>query len=602
MKNKLWRLWCAMSIILSSLGLAACSDSDDDDTQQVETKIVTTPAITFAAAGGSSDVVIQCSSTPELTPSVDWLTVTEQSSTSKTIKKFSVECAANATASERTAEISVAAPNFQGTISVSQGAGDVVLLVSDANVTVDGGGYLFTIYVKASSAPSITSSPSWLAFATPEVAPDGSYGIAVTAYKNYTSSTREAEVVISCGSSSVTVKVMQTSGSESSISGMPDDASLVAEYMGMGWVLGNQLDSHNNGVASETAWGNPACTQATMDAVRAAGFRTVRIPVTWLGRVGDAPDYTIDADWLNRVAEVVGYAENAGLNAIINIHHDGANSQYWLNIKDAATNATTNAAIEAKLKAMWTQIANKFADKGNFLIFELMNEIHDGSWGWGDNKTDGGAQYKVFNEWQQVCVDAIRATGGNNATRWIGVPSYCANPDLAVSNLVVPTDAAKHVMVAVHFYDPNEYTLTAKYTEWGHNASSSKKASWGDESNVTKIFKSLKTKFIDNGTAVYIGEMGNVNRSDSREEAFRKYYLEYVCKAAKTYGMPAIVWDNGATNYGNECHGYFNHATGEFIHDSKELCEIMVNAMENTDESYTLESVYNKTIESYITE
>ena len=103
-----------------------------------------------------------------------------------------------------------------------------------------------------------------------------------------------------------------------------------------------------------------------------AGFTSVRIPVTWLGYVGEAPDYTIDETYLNRVAEVVGYAESAGLNAIINIHHDGANSQYWLDIKDAATDETVNSAVKAQLAAMWTQIANRFADKGNFLVFEAI--------------------------------------------------------------------------------------------------------------------------------------------------------------------------------------------------------------------------------------
>ena len=170
--------------------------------------------------------------------------------------------------------------------------------------------------------------------------------------------------------------------------------------------------------------GNQPTTQALFDQLAASGITSVRIPVTWLGHVGEAPDYTIEADYLNRVAEVVGYAENAGLNAIINIHHDGADSQYWLDIKDAATDDAVNEAVKAQLKAMWTQIAERFRDKGNFLVFEAMNEIHDGAWGWGDNRTDGGKQYAVLNEWNQVFVDAVRATGGNNTERYLGVPGY----------------------------------------------------------------------------------------------------------------------------------------------------------------------------------
>lgn len=383
------------------------------------------------------------------------------------------------------------------------------------------------------------------------------------------------------------------------IVGMPDDVAAVVKAMGMGWNLGNNLDAHVNGVANETSWKNKAATQATMDALRAAGFRTVRIPVTWLGHIGAAPDYTIDAAWLNRVAEVVGYAEKAGLNAIINIHHDGAESKFWLDIINAAKSEAANNAVKAQLKAMWTQIANKFADKGSFLIFETVNEVHDGKWGWGANRTDGGKQYKALNEWNQVVVDAIRATGGENATRWIAVPGYVTNPALTMEHLVIPTDPASKLMVAVHFYDPNTYTLEAKYNAWGHLSDTKKgdtKETWGDEDNVRSIFSQLNNKYVSKGVPVYIGEIGCVRRATDRAEAFRKYYLEYVCKAAKTYGMAPIYWDNGATGTGNENSGIMDHGTGEFVNNGADIAALMVKAMENDDASYTLESIYNNTV------
>ena len=122
--------------------------------------------------------------------------------------------------------------------------------------------------------------------------------------------------------------------------------------MQIGWNLGNALDANNNGVSSETAWGNPKITQTLLTKVKEAGFQVVRIPITWLGHIGNAPNYTIEESFLNRVSEVVGYAKNAGLKAIINIHHDGADSAHWLNIKDAATNSSTNTAIKNQLYSM----------------------------------------------------------------------------------------------------------------------------------------------------------------------------------------------------------------------------------------------------------
>lgn len=369
----------------------------------------------------------------------------------------------------------------------------------------------------------------------------------------------------------------------------------VAEKLGLGWNLGNQMDAHVNGVSSETGWGNPAATQATFDKVKSAGFSSVRIPVTWLGHIGPAPDYAIDPEWLDRVAELVGYAGNAGLNVIINMHHDGADSEHWLNIREAALDPEKDRQINEQISAMWTQIARKFIDKGDFLIFEAFNEIHDGGWGWGANRTDGGKQYACLNGWNRTFVKAVRAAGGANEERYLAVPGYCTNPDLTMEYLELPEDVVEdRLMVSVHYYDPNEYTLTAKYPEWGHTAQPGKCAGPDEEEHVKDVFSALHEKFISKGIPVYIGETGCVNRATELEQAFQRYWFEYVLKAAKTYGMSAFVWDNGAKGTGNEQHGFIDHATGEYCSEPARLAvETMVRAMNDGDGSYTLETVYD---------
>ena len=369
----------------------------------------------------------------------------------------------------------------------------------------------------------------------------------------------------------------------------------VAEKLGLGWNLGNQMDAHVNGVSSETGWGNPAATQATFDKVKSAGFSSVRIPVTWLGHIGPAPDYAIDPEWLDRVAELVSYAGNAGLNVIINMHHDGADSEHWLNIREAALDPEKDRQINEQISAMWTQIAEKFIDKGDFLIFEAFNEIHDGGWGWGANRTDGGKQYACLNGWNRTFVKAVRAAGGANEERYLAVPGYCTNPDLTMEYLELPEDVVEdRLMVSVHYYDPNEYTLTAKYPEWGHTAQPGKCAGPDEEEHVKDVFSALHEKFISKGIPVYIGEIGCVNRATELEQAFQRYWFEYVLKAAKTYGMSAFVWDNGAKGTGNEQHGFIDHATGEYCSEPARLAvETMVRAMNDGDGSYTLETVYD---------
>lgn len=417
---------------------------------------------------------------------------------------------------------------------------------------------------------------------------------------------REAIITITAGEKKETVTIGQAQSDEPENETAIDEnlpAVKVAKALGLGWNLGNQLDAHANEVADETSWGNGKATQETLNKVKDAGFTSVRIPITWLGKVGEAPGYTIDAAWLERAAEVVGYAEQAGLKAIINIHHDGhrqvngdgSEEHHWLDIVAAAKDETANTSIKEQLRAMWTQIAERFKEKGDFLIFEGLNEIHDGRWGSGTNTTDGGKQYAILNEWQQVFVDAVRATGGNNATRYLGISGYSTNPDLTMKHLKLPTDPAKdRLLVSVHYYDPATFALEDKFSEWGHTGATGKKENWGDEEHLNGIFTALRSTYVEKGIPVYIGEMGCVHRSSSRPESFRKYYLEYVCKAARTHGMSVFYWDNGNAGAGRECSGLMNHATGVYFNNGKEVIDVMTKGYFSDDASYTLKSVYDR--------
>lgn len=359
-----------------------------------------------------------------------------------------------------------------------------------------------------------------------------------------------------------------------------------------GWNLGNNMDAAVGGVANETCWGNGACTQQTMTRVKAAGFRSVRIPVSWMGHIGAAPNYTIEAKWMNRVQEVVGYARKAGLKVIINVHHDGnpdvAGKNYWLDIQKAMTDEAYNTQVKTQLAAVWTQIANRFKNEGDYLIFEDLNEINDG------NPFSGSKvqQMRILNQWNQVFVDAVRATGGKNTTRYLGVASFYARCDLAVQYLAIPKDSAKNrIMVSVHSYDPWSFAGTGTDTNWGHTGA----AYYHGEQECVDRIKSLYNRFVSRGIPVYMGECGAVNRANSKETAYQRYYMEYYAKVAAQYHIPFILWDNGTNNKtGEEAFGYLNHATGAYINNSKPLIDALVRAQTDQSAIYTLESIYNK--------
>lgn len=581
-----------LALIFSSF-VAACSD--DNEPVEAVVKIpdtVLNSGLTFSPEGGTQKLSVQSNVRLEASSDQSWCKVEHKSTTANGTSTFEVTMEKNSDTTDRTATVTITGGGLSKEIQVRQIAIDGLMVTPAAFEDFPAEGGTIQVKLTANGEVKVTINDSWITESTATRADmqDKTKEFKIAANPGIE---RTGTITFTLGAIEKQVEVKQLAGGSGEIEG--GDVWAVARELGLGWNLGNQLDAHINGVADETSWGNQKTTQALFDKLAAAGITSVRIPVTWMGHIGAAPGYEIEKAWMDRVAEVVGYAERAGLKVVINMHHDGADSAYWLDIKNAALNADVNTKVKAQLKSMWAQIAERFKDKGSFLIFESMNEIHDGGWGWGANRTDGGKQYAVLNEWNQVFVDAVRAVGGENGNRYLGIPSYCANPDYAIDgSLKLPVDkVSNRLMVSVHYYAPTDYTLEAKFSEWGHTAAADKKDSWGDEDYVQETFGKLKKEFVDKGVPVYIGEMGNAHRADSRAESFRKYYLEYICKAAKTYGLIPFYWDNGSGSAGKECSGLFNHATGAYLNNAEEVVKVMTKAIFTEDASYTLQTVYD---------
>ena len=171
----------------------------------------------------------------------------------------------------------------------------------------EGGSESFSI---ESNIPIEVSAPeeSWCTVSQEESASENTLQFRITVDSNLTYENRQTSIKVVGKDFSEILTVEQSRKAEE---GNNADAGSIIKTLGLGWNMGNQMDAYNNGVSSETAWSNPKTTQEAFNKIAAAGIQTVRIPITWLGHIGDAPDYTIDEDWLNRVYEIVGYAENA---------------------------------------------------------------------------------------------------------------------------------------------------------------------------------------------------------------------------------------------------------------------------------------------------
>ena len=344
---------------------------------------------------------------------------------------------------------------------------------------------------------------------------------------------------------------------------IPDTEALAfTRSLQTGWNLGNTFDAVDCSWLSdklnyETAWVGVKTTPALFATLKAAGFASVRIPVSWHNHVsGD--DFTIDAAWLARVREVVDDALAQGLYVIVNTHHDI--SKAYLYPDEAHLAQSTHF-----LTSIWRQVAEAFADVDDRLILESMNEprLKETNLEWWLNPGDArsGEAVRCINQLNQAFVDTVRAAGGENATRYLLVPGYGASLDGALhKEFALPTDTLDgRLIVSVHAYTPYAFALQAS-TEKGSKSTFSVSRQ-RDHAEIDKLMHSLYYRFIQNGIPVLIGEYG---ARDKDNLAARTDFFAYYIAAASARGIPCFVWDNNAFTGSGELFGLLNRQTNTF--------------------------------------
>lgn len=605
MNKHTFSLFCLLCILsMAGMSLSGCQDDTPVEPQTLQLR-ADEVMVALPSEGGEGIVHVTSPDVVSVKASQNWCSVSVGERSDEGITLLTVRADQNAGTETRTALLDISCGDAGISVRVTQANCPVPLQVTGGPLSFDEYGGYTLLTVVSTSQPEVTVDAGWCYTEVGTIDATHTTVVKVSASRNFLSASRTGSVVVRCDVDSVVIPATQPGWTPVEVAATEEVSAVEAsQRLGMGWNLGNQLDAHTGALVSETAWGNPLCTQATFDGVRKAGFTAVRIPVSYINHIGPAPDYTLDQTWLNRVVEVIGYAEQAGLYVITNIHHDGVDENYWLNIKGAGVDDKLRQRIGDELGAVWTQIAEALKDKGDWLIFEPFNELQDGGWGYGANLTDGGAQYRCLDEWNQVFVNAVRSTGGQNATRWLSAIGLCANAQQTMDHLTLPKDYTTHnrLYVGVHFYDPSDYTLTCVYKEWGHTGSLSKSASSGNEPYVREYFTTLSNHYFTRNIPVYVGEAGASFRQDEREIAFHKYYMEYVWRAAALAHLPLFVWDNGYDGRDKESHCYLRHDNGDYIAYSKEIIDLMYQATFSTDPDYTLESIYDRAPEKQIDE
>lgn len=302
--------------------------------------------------------------------------------------------------------------------------------------------------------------------------------------------------------------------------------------MGFGWNLGNSLDSYSGTVigsnigstSSETAWGNPATTKAMIDMVKKSGVKTVRVPVTWYEHM-NPNTYEIDDVWMDRVEEVVNYVLDDDMYCIINVHHD-TGEKGWLK-----ANSTNLDQKKKMFTAIWEQISENFADYGDKLLFEGYNEILDES----DNQwwNPSSEACPISNDLNQIFVDTVRQSGGNNAQRNLICNTYCAGSnDEITRQFVLPNDTVSgRLIVQTHVYQPFDFTYEGApdVTTWTSSA-------------LDMVLNNIYSTFVQKGIPVIVGEFGCANKNNMDQIIS---WAKYLVESCTEKGIRCIWWDNG---------------------------------------------------------
>ncbi|SEP57019.1 endoglucanase [Segatella baroniae B14] len=536
-------------MVFTMISLVSCSKEETISGGGISTSFqVSKSALQFSKTGGETYLYVESPTQPVVLSDQSWLVVSQDLSNSARVYKYKVAAATNTDTNDRTASISVSSGSEQVTVPVNQVSTEgLIIETASFEVSADGGS--ITVKLKANGEYDVTT-PSWIAQADNSTRANmQDYEEVFTIEANISPLARTGQISFTRGDIVESVTVNQAAGQVEA--NMDRTAKELAKAMYPGWNLGNTMeagDMANNftnagGLGAETAWQSTQTTKALIDFVKAQGFKSVRIPTSWvMGHITDAENMTIDPAWLARVKEIVDYCISDGLYVFINDHWDGG----WIEVEGFSKTSSSYEAVDEtiiadkvnKLKKLWTNIATYFKDYNEYLMFAGLNEPFQE---YSLFSTRHSELTPILERYNQAFVDAVRATGGNNAKRVLIVQGPSTNISSTVNYFNLPTDTENgKLMVEVHYYEPWDFC--------GSNATKD----WNADASVKTSFESLKTKFVNHDIPVVIGEYGAnwQENTESHNDAIRRFFKSVVENAGNC-GIVPFAWDINVVSYPN---------------------------------------------------
>ncbi len=552
-----------VSFLLLLILITSHSCNKDDNKNSLSS---TEKELVFPYEGGKK--VASISTTAPLTSvqfeKADWIDITTREGVANNIfATFNVTSESDV---ERADTVIVSAENASSIfISVKQEGANLELSASLQNLTIDGT-YRTRPIVINSTSPSweLKTDEEWILIDRKKGG-EGKTDVTLKFLENDEDAERIGIIYLTGkgapkSSIEITQKPLPTypdynvSPKEPDMTGMESSAVEIASKIKIGWNIGNTLEA----IGGETAWGNPKVTDNLIKLVKENGFNAIRIPVSWNQYLENAETAKIKDSWMNRVKEVVDYCIDNDMYVVMNIHWDGG----WME-----NNCTPekSKSVNKKLRAFWQQIATHFRDYDERLLFASANEPN----------VDNSVQMEVLMSYYDTFIQAVRETGGKNSYRTLVVQGPSTDIELTYNLMKsLPKDLTKDRMMAeIHYYTPYPFCLMTNDESWGkmsyfwgadnHSTSLPERNSkFGEEVEMSNLLRKMKTKFVDNGIPVIMGEFAAIKRTNLKGEDLelhlqsRNYFLKYLMEKSKENGILPFYWDAG--NMGENASALFD--------------------------------------------
>lgn len=352
---------------------------------------------------------------------------------------------------------------------------------------------------------------------------------------------------------------------EQELKGNPPKSKIQSyvDDMQPGWNLGNTLDATG---ADETSWGNPRVTKELIKQIAKQGYKSIRIPITWDQHIGPAPGYAIDPAYLDRVEEVVGWALDSNLYVMINLHHD---SWLWVSYME-----NKHDSVLARYNAAWTQIADRFKNAPDKLMFESINEPRFGEGG----TTDESKMNLMLEELNTSFHQIVRKSGGLNADRPLVLPSLNTTPSLERMNELYKT--------IIKLNDPNLIATVHYYGFWPFsvNIAGYTKFEKDTKNDITQTFDNVYNTFVAKGIPVIVGEYGLLGFDRNTgviEQGEKLKFFEFLSQYLESKNITSMLWDNGQ---------HFNRQT--FKWSDPELYNVLMASLKGRSSNAESDLIY----------